>query len=264
MSPDAIREAFEPWRRAHTRKAWKPIVGESSDSRSWFGGLPLAPAVEASEDEAWPVCEDCGEPMRLLLQLDLAALPEEFDAPVREGVLQVFYCGSDDGSCETWQPFSGTHHLRIVEPGTDEATPPGGVEPWDKVVITGFEPFDDVPDAEEHERLGVEYTYDFNRDVVHVKSREPAIELEGIGLDLDPDVEEIISEAAPGDKLGGWPMWVQGPEYPVCPECEEPMEYLFQVDSEDHLDHMFGDAGCGHVTQCRQHPQVLAFGWAGS
>ena len=258
MSPKEIRDAFQPWREAHARPAWKLLSDPGASSRSWFGGLPLA----VGHDDPWPSCASCNAPMRLMLQLDLADLPEGFDAALREGVLQVFYCGSDDGSCDTWAPFSGTHVLRVVEPSQVEANPPGDIETWPKVPVTGWRRFEDAPDPEEHERLGIEYTYDFNRDVVHVRSTEPEIVLEGIGLDLDPDVEHVISTAARGDKLGGWPHWVQGPEYPICPECEEPMELLVQIDSEDHLDYMFGDLGCGHVTQCRNHPRILAFGWA--
>ena len=64
------------------------------------------------------------------------------------------------------------------------------------------------------------------------------------------------------DKLLGWPAWIQGVEYPSCPECEQPMEFLFQVDSEQNLPYMFGDAGIGHITQCSIHKHRLAFGWA--
>ncbi|MEM8931053.1 MAG: DUF1963 domain-containing protein [Acidobacteriota bacterium] len=258
MSPKEIRDAFEPWRQAHARPAWKLLSEPGATSRSWFGGLPLA----VDDDDSWPICESCGLPMRLMLQLDLAELPEDFDAIRRDGVLQVFYCSLDDGSCDTWAPFSGTHHLRIVEPSDVEANPPSDIEIWPKVPITGWRRFDDAPDPEEHERLGIEYTYDFNQDVVHVRSLEPAIELRDVSLDLDPEVEHVISRAARGDKLGGWPHWIQGPEYPVCPISGEPMELLVQIDSEDHLDYMFGDSGCAHITQSRQHPEILALGWA--
>jgi hypothetical protein len=40
------------------------------------------------------------------------------------------------------------------------------------------------------------------------------------------------------------------------------MELLFQLDSEDHVPFMFGDAGCGHLTRCPEHPDVVTFGWA--
>jgi uncharacterized protein YwqG len=55
---------------------------------------------------------------------------------------------------------------------------------------------------------------------------------------------------------------VQGVEYPHCPECGEAMQLVFQLDSEDNIDYMFGDSGCAHVTQCKNHPHQLALGWA--
>jgi hypothetical protein len=40
------------------------------------------------------------------------------------------------------------------------------------------------------------------------------------------------------------------------------MVYVFQVDAEDHIPFRFGDADSGHITQCREHKEVVAFGWA--
>lgn len=64
------------------------------------------------------------------------------------------------------------------------------------------------------------------------------------------------------DKLFGFPYWVQGPEYPHCPDCGDEMRLVMQLDSDDHLPYSFGDAGCGHLTQCAEHGDRLAFGWA--
>ena len=83
---------------------------------------------------------------------------------------------------------------------------------------------------------------------------------ETFGIDELP--VEQIAIAADRDKLGGWPFWVQGAEYPSCHVCGEQMEVLFQLDSEDHVPFMFGDAGIGHISMCRSHPEVVAFGWA--
>jgi uncharacterized protein YwqG len=65
-----------------------------------------------------------------------------------------------------------------------------------------------------------------------------------------------------GDKLLGWPAWIQGIEYPECPDCGDSMKLIFQIDSEDNLDYMFGDVGCAHITQCEKHPHRLAIAWA--
>jgi uncharacterized protein YwqG len=82
---------------------------------------------------------------------------------------------------------------------------------------------------------------------------------------MTDELGDALSDAGiprAGDKLGGWPDWIQGVEYPACPRCGNAMKTIFQLDSQDHIDHMFGDAGVGHVTQCPTHPDVLAFGWA--
>ena len=56
--------------------------------------------------------------------------------------------------------------------------------------------------------------------------------------------------------------FVQGVEYPACPECGIQMQMIFQLDSNHHLPYMFGDSGIGHLHQCRLHKSILAFGWA--
>ncbi len=39
------------------------------------------------------------------------------------------------------------------------------------------------------------------------------------------------------------------------------MRLVFQVDSDDNLSFMFGDSGCGHITQCQHHKNQVAFAW---
>jgi uncharacterized protein YwqG len=78
----------------------------------------------------------------------------------------------------------------------------------------------------------------------------------------DETLAETVAISEPGDKLAGWPAWVQHTEYPACPRCGEQMILVFQADSEDNIPYMFGDVGCGHITQCPQRKDVMAFGWA--
>lgn len=255
MDEAEIKKAFDAWRDKYRRTAWVPETqdGPNPDSGSWFGGHPLV------TEGKWPVCKECSEPMMLFAQLDLAELPEEADLPTKEGLLQVFYCSSDDGGCETWEPFSGTHELRVVSPGSAPVTPPADVASLPQKSILRWRAVEDLPSSSELEMLGVEVNYDFQNETATVRCEEF-----GISLDLsgDLDVEEILSNAEAGDKLRGWPFWIQGVEYPSCPTCGEAMELLLQLDSEDNLDYMFGDSGCAHVTQCRRHPDQLALGWA--
>lgn len=112
--------------------------------------------------------------------------------------------------------------------------------------------------------LGLEFKY-------HPKQQSTSLTCASIGLELSHissydqygrELAETISPCAPNDKLLGWPNWVQGVEYPSCTKCDATMRHLFQIDSEQNVAHMFGDAGRGHITQCPNHPNILAFSWA--
>lgn len=255
MDLQSIHFAFESWRRRHARPAWKPVIADSENSNSWFGGSP-----SLSTATRWPACRQCERPMQFFLQLDLAELPDGFAAPAKSGLLELFYCSTDDGACETWQPFSGTHAILIVDSSVKETLHPRGIEPIPKVSISGWNEIVDTPHPEEHEALGITYNYDFAKNVASVSCSDPVISFQN--LDIDLEVAENVSNAVIGDKLGGWPHWIQGAEYPSCPMCGQRMEIFLQLDSEDNLSYMFGDAGCAHLTQCREHPGIFAFGWA--
>jgi len=197
--------------------------------------------------------------MQFFLQLPLASLPARFT--VRgDGMLQLFYCSVDDGSCETWRPFSGTHLVRLLTGRAAAAAQPAGLAPFPVRAIAGWHELIDYPHPGEHEALGLVYEYDFPNKRVSVSCADLGVALRD--LDLGSGVAQTIATAEQGDKLGGWPAWIQNVEYPVCLECGRPMDLVFQVDSKDNIPHMFGDVGCGHITQCPIHPHVLAFGWA--
>jgi uncharacterized protein YwqG len=209
------------------------------------------------DGEDWPICKGCERPMQFFLQMPLAGLPTDFAAR-GDGMLQMFYCSQDDGACETWRPFSGTHMVRLLTASASVASHPPGLAQLSARSIERWSELVDYPHPEEHGELGLVYEYDFPNKLVSVSCDELGIAL----ADLDIDVAETIANAEPGDKLGGWPAWVQGVEYPDCPQCGRRMALVLQLDSEDNIPHMFGDVGCGHITQCPDHPQVLAFGWA--
>lgn len=256
MTASEITELFEPWRQKHERTAWKPVLrDEPTDVLSWFGGQPTS-----SSGRQWPICRGCQAPMRFFLQLAAQEFPQSSVFPLKEGVIQLFVCSTDDGSCETWAPFTGTHDICVVSSHPGTAAPPSGIESFPRQFITRWDQTVDAPHPEEHETLGLKYTYDFKSNVVDVVCEHPPISLNKAKMNLD--VAEAISNALPGDKLGGWPYWVQSAEYPQCPKCQSQMNLLLQIDSEDNLPYMFGDAGCAHLTFCPNHPDVFAFGWA--
>jgi uncharacterized protein YwqG len=252
--PVDIRQTFNPWRAKHVRTAWRPLCLEGGMTGSQFGGSPLL-----AHGERWPTCKACGEPLQFFLELSLAGLPP--GAPPRgEGTLQLFYCTSEAGGCETWDAFSGAHLVRLLTGPARVATHPRGLAPFPARTVDDWKEQLDYPDPEEHPELGLDYDYDFAKNRVTVTCDELGLALRD--LDIDLDVAETIAVAEMGDKLGGWPAWIQGVRYPLCTTCGRRMDLVLQVDSEDNLPYMFGDAGAGHITQCRDHPEVLAFAWA--
>lgn len=263
----AVVDSLEPWRKQHLRKAYRPVTqnNKSTGGISQFGGVPLlGPAND------WPSCGRCSRSLSLLLQLDLESLPASSNR-LDSGILQVFYCTRIEFDaqqyCDDYQAFSTCHHLRVIaEP---QLPPPRGSIPahaFPAVEIVDWEQFDDLPDGMEHEQLGLRYDYTFNPCLTTTDVHWDIGNVHHTGIvctnDEDGNLAGEIASAAPKDKLLGWPAWIQDVEYPSCPRCGRVMEYFFQIDSEDHVPHMFGDLGCGHVSYCPDHPDVLAFEWA--
>ncbi len=235
------------------RKTWKPVVkkGDKRLTASKFSGTPYF-----LSGEEWPLCGNCKRPMQLFVQLNIAELPEEFRSlsEMRDGLLQMFYCVSKNPpcsvDCEAYNPFSRSSLVRMVKivgenVDLDNASSGGQLtferdkskKYFPAKTITGWEEMEDYPMYYEIERHGILFS----------KEEEKLFQ----GMDFP----------AQGEKLYGWPYWVQDIEYPDCPLCGKKMGFIFQVDSQDNLPYEFGDSGCGHIFQCGEHKGTLGFGW---
>jgi uncharacterized protein YwqG len=260
MKAEAIVKTLEPWLAKQRRAAWKPKVkeGDGPATASKFCGMPWI-GPEAPR----PECGICKKPLPLFLQLDLADLPAELDQRFGKGLLQLFYCTNDD--CQGsggWEPFSDDLcRVRIVHPNRSslEVSAAHKDLPFPAKRIVGWSRFIDLPSPQEHDELGLTYKYDFDAGTLRFRCPELNFDLTNPMREC-PAEEIAISET--GDKLAGWPAWVQGVEYPQCPRCLSRMVLVFQAESEDNIPFMFGDVGRGHITQCREHKDVVAFGWA--
>ncbi|MBL1175470.1 DUF1963 domain-containing protein [Pantanalinema sp. GBBB05] len=263
MKAEDILQQLAPWREAHRRLAWKPIVadrdGEATASK--FSGMPWL-----GEDEPYPCCQNCHAPMPLLLQLNLDHLPEELAGRFGSGLLQLFYCSDD--TCDDYEAFADGKLVRVVQPSASSRSLAAADYPsLPPKTIVGWTSLYDYPSYQEHDELGLIYEYDMSSDQVDtVQIHCPLVGLENAVLPLDEDEyvpeSEEIADPEPGDKLAGYPNWIQNMEYPNCPQCDRRMELVFQLDSDDHLPVMFGDVGCGHITQCPEHKEVVTFAWA--
>ncbi|MGE3728030.1 MAG: DUF1963 domain-containing protein [Candidatus Sericytochromatia bacterium] len=227
-----------------TRSVWLPLTeaGEKSRTESKFSGKAWLPV-----EENWPFCQNCQTPMQLMLQLNCADLPDEVQTIAGTGLLQLFYCVNTEPfcaiDCEAWYPFAKSVLARRVQPNGQGSVAhlPENAFPAQRIIAWKAGP-EEYPSAEEAK--------DF------LSERE---------ADLSDDEYDLLLEEmgpASGEKLGGWPAWVQGVEYPHCPDCKVAMVVIFQLDSEQNLPHSWGDMGIGHLSVCQQHPDILAFGWA--
>lgn len=233
---DLIPASIEPFMRSAFLP--KASEGEGVITASKFSGKPWL-----NLNEHWPVCQHCGKPMQLFLQLNLDSLPESIQGEFGTGLLQLFYCTSTEPDCsvecEAWLPFAKSVQVRVVQPDIEklDIEIPTSENYFPPKQIVGWEEIQDYPHPEEGTELGIDLT--------------------------DDEWNDISSEYPhSGDKLSGWPCWVQGIEYPNCPVCNQRMRLVFQLDSENNLPFMFGDVGCGHITQCKTHLTQVAFGWA--
>ncbi len=232
----ALGKKLAPWRRS----AWIPNTreGDCAVTDSKFSGIAFIP-----DGDTWPRCGNCEQPMQLFLQLNARDVPGEAKSLLTHGILQLFYCTNSDPQCdvecEAFFPFSKAHLARVIEEGPHRNVSSSPVrDAFPARAIVGWSAVVDVPNWEEAESLGAELA-DGEADL-----------LSDSGMPVD------------GEKLGGWPLWVQGIEYPNCPKCDERMTFLFQIDSDRNIPFLLGDAGVGHVTRCKTHPEVLTFAWA--
>jgi uncharacterized protein YwqG len=221
------------------RTTYIPVAVSEKPAYSTASKIGGYPYLRNQND--WPVCPNCNKNMQLFLQLNLNELP----ANKKDGIVQLFYCTNNnfecESDCEAYSPFSKSVVCRKIEitlapvhvaPNIDEL--------FEEKRIVSWEAKDDYPHYEEFHELGIE---------------------------MDDDKYEIAQnndQGIPlsGDKLFGWPYWVQGQEYPSDRKTKSRMGMLFQLDSEVNLPFMFGDVGVGHLTQSPDDDQELAFGWA--
>lgn len=261
MDTKEVREQLSHWVEKNQREAWIPEVvdGDSSPTSSKYGGLPwLASAAD------WPECGSCQRPLTFLFQLNLDELPSELAGQFGSGLLQLFYCQHIESDCDS--DFADASlafvdlakHSRVVQPSTDcfkgphpKLAPPKSIKAW--------RASSDFPRPAEHERLGLSYSYDWDKEEIRIEC--PNFDLVLDQLPIQENYPEAISDSVMEDKLGGWPAWIQNANYPRCPRCQEAMQFVYQICSGSVLPIEFGSEGAGYLTQCAKHKDVVTFSW---
>ncbi len=159
-----IIQALQLW-VVSRRPAWRAEVaeGEPTGSISKFWGISWL-----TDAESGPTCKECGRELQLFVQLVLESLPDEAATMYGSGVLQLFYCvgepldaPDDKPECfadDAWAPFSDTSSLvRVVPAGAlkPSAQPTAQRAEFPPLTIVGWERFDGLPDAQDHEMAGL-------------------------------------------------------------------------------------------------------------
>ena len=223
---DLVQTMLEEKIKPHARKASKPKTrkGNPGPAAAKFGGMPFLPA-----GTAWPTCEKCGAPALFLVQLDLSDLAPACELR-GEGLAQMFFCDP-----------CGKHALRVVDPTGEaaEAGTPDGVKLLPSRAITGWtKPKKELP----------------GRDVF----------VDTVPVDLS-DAERDMAWGNPftnnGDKCGGWPHWIQDPQWGTAPSGRPFDRLVLQMDTGGNLPYQFGDSGIGFILGTSEDPLEFGFVW---
>ncbi len=219
----------------HVRPAWAPRVkkGVGALDGSKFAGRALL-----GEGGAWPGCGHCRAPLRFMLQLAIAELPErERKRLGGKGLIQLFAClANSDCDFSLSEPFSKAAFVRLLKkpPKPAKAPPslPEGSYPAKQIV--GWKELAELPDLFELKE--------------HLKG------------ELSDESEEYLLDHGPSldDKLGGWAGWMGGNvKSHDCDVCKQPMEYVLQIASDENLPVQWGDLGTAWVFRCAAHDRWM-------
>jgi Type II/IV secretion system protein len=185
------------------RTAYIPVVSTTVDSSSCIGGS----TAHLPKGETWPVCRSCGLLLSLVVELNLAALPDLYRN--ENGIAQLFVCGQRGGGCDAYSE---------TDPGVLAVVrPPEGL-----VRVSAPEHFQDVSVAPGMIVDWKEYTED--PDYADETTTETGTE-----ADVTP-----VTSARHCDKLGGWPAWQQHNDWPLNDDGSR-MTLLYQVAEGDLL-----------------------------
>lgn len=245
-TPTGIARSAKKKLKAYERKAYRPRVKKSAKKAkdlwaSHYGGQ--ARCLD------WPACGACNTSMPSILQLNLATLPPDFSTAFAQllGVAQLFYCtqcqpyfSKPVSSSESMEKNRGVYLQLLSETEMAQANAPSSSSPEDlsafpEVLISGWSaPKSDFP------------------------WREYEI-WEQIQLDAEEE-EQAAQYNLTGDKLGGWPHWLQDSQTPLDRQGQA-MLPLFQLDGGSaprHLNYTWGDSGVASLF-LSQDGQELAF-----
>ncbi|NBI28628.1 YwqG family protein [Chengkuizengella marina] len=246
---EQIQNTVKPSIKITTRKRSTTI------HQSKFAGNPFLPkTVEHPKDVE-------GKPMKLLAQLNFKEIPTLEHMP-KEGILQFFISAEDDlmgldfNDMTKQSNFKILYHQNIIK---DES-----------LLITDFSYMDELDTVDFPIEYELALSFDLSSEPVSIGDFRNG-ELLGESVDLDQmvsregkdDIElwdlyndEFLGE---GHKIGGYPFFTQMDPREDDKELEEHDILLLQIDTDDDVGIMWGDAGVANFFIRKEDLEKLDF-----
>ncbi len=213
-------------------------TSQAIDTR--FGG-----SAYAEKGEKAPICEHCGKPLTFIFQYR-----GKYDKDLKPSgdLYSVYYCfdcvpiGRAEEEKGQWAIV--THKNPDVSKFVEQKENISSIfTPTSCSLSRVFV----LPDYET-----IENNYSEIAELCEeIDSDDPMSAYEDAGNSIGCQME-------PSTTLGGYPIWIQGESEHTCPECEGKVELAVQIDSEEAVNLMFGDAGCLYVFKCPKHKNGFA------
>ncbi|MBU1108231.1 MAG: DUF1963 domain-containing protein [Candidatus Riflebacteria bacterium] len=212
----------------------KPGFARLMAAETRFAG----PAYSENEDIA-PVCPVCGEKLSFVFQF----YPQSDQKALSASPLLVFYycfkctpIGSENEEPGQWL-------IRSYQTAAPEKFVDGiGVDTSFTAFSCQLAKTQVLPDYET-----IEEKYPYIAEMCEeVDADDPLGAYEDAGLEVGCEMEPFTS-------IGGYPIWIQGEAERTCPICKKIMDFIGQIDSQQEVQLMWGDAGCVYLFQCHEH-----------
>ena len=185
---------------------------QDTSAGTLFGGLPTMPR---GTPFTWPVCKECSGYLQYLGRI---AIPADEKRPDRFALM--FLCNNNPGLCEEWDPDAGGNYVLIVPARNSE---PLKTAPADSAFRKPL----------------------YGASIVSVYEPD---------YDLARAAWAESNSVSPRQVVGlfrGNPGWIQSEFFPTCSACNEPTQFLAQVEEgpENATSMNFG-GGSAYIYEC--------------
>lgn len=222
-----------------TAKEYVKIIAENADEMtqfdSKFGGVPYIPDnFEYSYSQTNPQ-----QPLKLLVQINFADMPEIEEFKHLKGILQIYINPDDDMYGWDYDNYTNQDNFRVIYHKNIDLN----ADNTDKIPQISCGDFPVINEV----RLAGRKEYDFMNEenesfikiFCEIYNKYSDEKIESMS-DLDEDIcERIYNEANYGHKLVGYADYTQGEDYD-----DEYSVQLLQLDSDENI--MWGDVGIAH------------------